>query len=177
MRKITTFIAILLLITLTTCACTVAPGTNSGTSSIDPSPSATRPTETHTTAPTLPVTEKHPSETTTPTEPTDPIMATTAPTEPTTEPIGPPLEATEPTASHYCAYAPVETVPATCTEQGYTLYVCDCGKSFKAIQEATEHEYVEINQQAPTDTEPGCRVLQCSVCGHIIYQPMEEGEG
>lgn len=173
MRKIIAFVAILLLITLTTCACTEAPDTTQSTNAPAPSSNATKPTEAPTTVLTPPVTEKNLVETTTPTEP---IMATTAPTEPATEPTELPTEATEPTEPHYCAYTPVETVPATCTEEGYTLYFCDCGKSFKAIQSVIDHEYVEINQQAPTDTEPGYRVLQCSVCGHIYYQPME-GEG
>ncbi len=63
----------------------------------------------------------------------------------------------------------VETVvPATCTEEGYTLYLCSCGDKYKTettavlghlygswvvVKEATEHEY-------------GLKVKTCRRCGH-----------
>lgn len=57
-------------------------------------------------------------------------------------------------------------VPATCTEQGYTLHRCECGHEYKdKFVGLRKHKFEVI-----AETEPGCitegkRELRCEVCG------------
>lgn len=65
-------------------------------------------------------------------------------------------------------YGDPVTVPATCTENGYTGYVCTiCGYVIKeATIFATGHAFGEwIVDQEPTCDVPGSRHRICSVCG------------
>ena len=152
-----------ILVALTICACSYAPATNPGTGGSAPNFSEKEPTGTTSDRPTPPVTQNNPTETSTATMPvptTKPIAATTAPVDPTTEP-------TDPTGPHYCTYLQTETAAATCTEEGYTLYACDCGQNFKAVSDRIPHDYQQ--------TEGG---LCCSVCGAAKEDayPVEERE-
>jgi DNA-directed RNA polymerase subunit RPC12/RpoP len=87
--------------------------------------------------------------------------------EPTTEPTTPnetePVE-TEPTHVH--EYVSDNTVDATCTEDGYTVYKCHCGDSYKAdYVKATNHEWGDwVTVKAPTATSTGQSERYCSVC-------------
>jgi hypothetical protein len=70
-------------------------------------------------------------------------------------------------------YNSVVTAP-TCTEQGYTTYICKCGDSYIAdYVDALGHNpatAVEENHVAPTCTENGSKdvVVYCSVCEEEI---------
>ena len=69
---------------------------------------------------------------------------------------------------HYTA----ATVYATCTEQGYTLFVCDCGDSYKdCYVNALGHNYGgwDAVQQA-TCTQEGVYERICSRCGSAQTQ-------
>lgn len=58
-------------------------------------------------------------------------------------------------------------VSPTCTEDGYTLYSCACGDSYKEdIVKALGHSYVTTKRDA-TCTEDGYTTHTCSVCGDI----------
>lgn len=67
-----------------------------------------------------------------------------------------------------------ETVPPTCSEQGYTEYKCSqCGETKKEdYVEAIGHSYKMTTKQ-PTCTEMGETVYTCEVCG---FEYKEEGE-
>ncbi len=60
-----------------------------------------------------------------------------------------------------------EPVPATCTDDGYTNYVCSkCGESEKRdIVDALGHNY-ETEVTEPTCAVEGYTTYTCSVCGH-----------
>ena len=76
-------------------------------------------------------------------------------------------------------------VEPTCTEGGYTLWECECGKSYETLHtkalgheykdglcvrcgakdpNAHTHKYVETVTK-PTCTEKGCTTYTCSICG------------
>ena len=58
-----------------------------------------------------------------------------------------------------------ETVEPTCTEQGYTVYTCECGHSYReGYVEPSGHNYVEEVVKA-TCTEGGHTIFTCSACG------------
>ena len=64
-------------------------------------------------------------------------------------------------------YLPTVTYPPTCTEQGYTLYSCPCGKAASYRSDFTDrlpHDYVPT-VTAPTCTEKGYTTHTCSMCG------------
>lgn len=67
-----------------------------------------------------------------------------------------------------------ETVPPTCSEQGYTEYKCSqCGESKKDdYTEANGHSY-KMTTKPATCTEMGETVYTCEVCG---FEYKEEGE-
>ena len=67
---------------------------------------------------------------------------------------------------HVCVYEPTP-VYATCTEQGYTLFVCSCGNSYKDYYvEPLGHNYDgwDAVQQA-TCTSEGIMERTCKRCG------------
>ena len=69
----------------------------------------------------------------------------------------------EPPHQHYYA---AHKVNPTCTEQGYIVYKCACGDSYKSdYVNATGHDYQNI-VVAPTCTEKGYTEHTCSKCGH-----------
>lgn len=66
---------------------------------------------------------------------------------------------------HDCKYTPTVTEP-TCTEQGFTIYICACGANH--IDDYTDppgHSYRETVTE-PTCTEMGYITHTCSACGH-----------
>lgn len=67
----------------------------------------------------------------------------------------------------------VETVTApTCTEQGYTTYICSCGETYtKNYVSALGHKTALCNAVEPTCTEAGYTGDEvCTVCGEVISQ-------
>ncbi len=68
-------------------------------------------------------------------------------------------------------YAAVyDIVPPTCTEEGYTEYVCTyCGERFKRgfVEPTGHHEGDWIVDKEPTYTTPGQRHKVCDVCNEI----------
>ena len=64
-------------------------------------------------------------------------------------------------------------VPATCTERGYTLHVCECGEEYKdAFTPLIPHDFKPDGEIAPTCTQPGKRLFVCSVCGAKKEEPI-----
>ena len=57
-----------------------------------------------------------------------------------------------------------ETVEATCTQDGYTVYTCHCGETYTEVISATGHKY-EAVVTAPTCEEIGYTAYTCA-CGH-----------
>ena len=86
-------------------------------------------------------------------------------TTPNTEETVPPATGTittEPNHSH--KYTSKITNPS-CTESGYTTFVCGCGDTYIADQtNATGHNYNK-KVTAPSCTEKGYTTYTCSVCG------------
>ena len=65
----------------------------------------------------------------------------------------------------------LETVPPTCTQQGYTSYQCSrCDATeHRDFTEATGHQEERRNETAPTCTEDGYTGdVYCAVCGQLL---------
>lgn len=64
----------------------------------------------------------------------------------------------------------VEEIPPTCTWQGYTSHVCDCGDVYyDNYVPVLPHTPVDIGLKAPTCTTPGWKDgTKCSVCNKIF---------
>lgn len=59
----------------------------------------------------------------------------------------------------------LEVVPPTCIQQGYTVYTCECGDSYKDdYVDAVPHDY-DILVTAPTCAQDGFSTYTCKVCG------------
>ncbi|MGM9523730.1 MAG: leucine-rich repeat domain-containing protein, partial [Faecousia sp.] len=70
------------------------------------------------------------------------------------------------TPPHEHAYTDIVTSP-TCTEQGYTMHICECGDSYiDTYTDALGHDFGDWTQtKAPTCTEKGDEKRTCSRCG------------
>ena len=79
---------------------------------------------------------------------------------------------------HTHTYELTETVAATCTEQGYTLYTCtECGDTRKDnYTEAKGHNYSEYSVAA-TCTTAGYTVYSCLDCGYTYTETTELAKG
>lgn len=65
---------------------------------------------------------------------------------------------------HVHQYANTVVAP-TCTSEGYTEHVCECGDSYTdAVVEASGHQYI-VNVVAPTTTSQGYTEHTCTACG------------
>lgn len=94
------------------------------------------------------------------TDPTD------APTIPTTDPSTAVTDApTDP--PHFHEYQISDTIGASCTENGYTVYACSCGDTYQADEtEALGHRYGEwVTVKESTEAEEGQAQRTCTVCG------------
>lgn len=95
------------------------------------------------------------------TEPTtSPSIAITVPeetvTESTTVPVVP---------GHTHEYSAAETVQPTCTDEGYTVYACNCGDSYiDDHTEKLEHTYEKTDTVDPTSDYEGYTIYVCKVC-------------
>ena len=77
-------------------------------------------------------------------------------------------------APHMHDYMETVTKP-TCTEQGYTTYLCECGDTYIGNEtEALGHTEVTDKAVEATCTEPGkTEGKHCSVCGTVIVVQTE----
>ena len=66
-----------------------------------------------------------------------------------------------------------ETVEATCTQDGYTVYTCHCGETYTEVISATGHKY-EAVVTAPTCEEIGYTTYTCA-CGHSYTHADADG--
>lgn len=66
---------------------------------------------------------------------------------------------------HVHSYVMTEESPATCTEEGYTIYTCACGESYEEPLAALGHDYQISSRTEATCTEPGEIVYTCGRCG------------
>ena len=66
---------------------------------------------------------------------------------------------------HTHEYSATETVQSTCADEGYTVYVCDCGDSYiDDYTEKLEHIYETADTVAPTSDYEGYTIYVCKVC-------------
>lgn len=184
-KKIAVLVVIVVLILLLAVVIMAAIGGHDTPKPTDPTNTPTVPTTqgadpTQDTEPTVPPTEPtdpdvptdptDPEGPTDPTDPTDPAGPTdpTDPTEPDqpTDPTEPekPTEPTEPVHSH--DYKAEQKVEPTCTEEGYTLYVCECGDSYHGANVAALGHSNEEKVTEPTCEKEGYTTYTCVRCGH-----------
>lgn len=79
--------------------------------------------------------------------------------------------------SHRHSYSAVVTIP-TCTEQGYTTYVCDCGDSYVSnYVESLGHNVVLKDSSVPTCDLNGYEYYACERCGGQEYTIILESTG
>ena len=103
-----------------------------------------------------------------PSEPdvTEPGLSDPDPSEPVVDPIDPidPIDPSEPEHEH--AYSEAVTA-ATCTEDGFTTYTCECGDTYVGDRvEATGHSWGEwVTTKEPTEAATGTAERTCSGCG------------
>ncbi len=71
----------------------------------------------------------------------------------------------------------IVTRPATCIEEGYSLYYCpDCGEYYKKdVTGLGDHDYWSVRSVFTEDGELLEDYVQCTVCGHqdVIYYDVE----
>ena len=73
---------------------------------------------------------------------------------------------TEPNHEH--VYVKSQTVAATCTDLGYTIYMCNCGKSdIRDFHNAKGHKYGEEELLEASCEKPGYRQATCQRCGAV----------
>lgn len=127
----------------------------------DPTVETTTPTnQTQGTVPTTPssnMTEPSQADTEPATESSAPTVDPTQPSEPDDDPSVP----TEP--SHEHSYAATIVAP-TCTQDGYTTYICDCGDNYVSDQVAATGHHYTGNVTASTCTDQGYTTYTCH-CG------------
>ena len=69
-----------------------------------------------------------------------------------------------------------KVVEATCTEEGYTEYTCECGDTYQDNKVAAKgHSYGEwtVVKEA-TEDEEGEMTYTCSHCGHSYIESIEK---
>lgn len=70
--------------------------------------------------------------------------------------------------AHTHAYTVQETVTATCLADGYTVYKCDCGKTYKDDYLTGSHNWgIWIVVKEATSKEDGLKERSCSVCKSV----------
>ena len=81
----------------------------------------------------------------------------------------------EPVEKHEHSYSTEHVTAPSCTEGGYTTFVCECGDSYIGDEtSATGHSEVVDEAVAPTETESGLTEgSHCSVCGAVLVAQEE----
>ena len=74
---------------------------------------------------------------------------------------------------HSHSYSTVVTAP-TCTNQGYTTYVCSCGDHYIGnYVTAKGHTILKVSAKAPTCTSTGYEAYEyCSACSYTTYKSL-----
>lgn len=86
-------------------------------------------------------------------------------TEPATEESAPTETESTVTETIHAHNYTSKVINPTCTEGGYTTFICDCGDTYTADQtNATGHNYSE-KVTAPTCVDKGYTTYTCSACG------------
>lgn len=75
--------------------------------------------------------------------------------------------------AHVHKYVLNKKVNATCTEDGYELYKCFCGKTHKVILIKKGHDYEITSNKPATCKENGLKVEECVNCGSKIKTILE----
>ena len=74
---------------------------------------------------------------------------------------------------HFHSYVS-EVVEPTCDEEGYTLFTCSCGHSYKGDYIDPAHKFGEWEVVTPgTNGNPDIQQATCEVCGETIQQEVE----
>ena len=124
---------------------------------------------------------------------TQPVTETTATTDPATEPTQPKQTVSSgngsggnsnsatPTAAqpvHTHNYTVSRTVGATCTEDGYTTYVCSCGSTYNDNwTSATGHSWGDwVTTAEPSYDSEGQQTRTCVTCGATDSQSIPKLE-
>ena len=77
--------------------------------------------------------------------------------------------------NHFCDYVAKE-IPSTCTEQGYTIFTCECGYSYTGNYVNTiNHSYMLEITKTPTHIETGLKTFTCK-CGDSYTESIEKIE-
>lgn len=67
---------------------------------------------------------------------------------------------------HQHKHAPTEVIAATCSDDGYTVYVCDCGDTYNGdFTDKAKHSYEETVIPPTTESE-GYTLYMCTVCSY-----------
>lgn len=80
------------------------------------------------------------------------------------------------TVTHKHSYKLTYTKSPTCTESGYDVYTCSCGKNYTEEIEADGHSYDEDEIQELTCTGKGIIKYTCKECGYS-YEETQEPSG
>lgn len=124
-----------------------------------------------TTEPTIAPTEKpvvEPTKEPTPTEKVEPTLAPTKTPEPTEIPV-PTVEPTPTEAPVHEHTWTVKEVAATCTEDGYTEEVCECGETQnKNTVKAYGHTVERVTTKEASVTEEGTWEERCTKCKEVV---------
>lgn len=89
-------------------------------------------------------------------------------TEPSQTETKEPTKSKETEPDHEHEYVKSQTVAATCTDMGYTIYLCNCGKNdIRDFHDARGHNYGEEELLEATCEKPGYRQAICLRCGAV----------
>ena len=67
----------------------------------------------------------------------------------------------------------ITTIEPTCTESGYTKFVCECGYEYTVNYDALGHSEEEIPVILPTSSSVGyTRGKKCTTCGETFVEPV-----
>lgn len=65
---------------------------------------------------------------------------------------------------HTHDYKVTDTVEATCQKEGYAVYTCECGESYRSKIEKKAHEFELTEVVAATTEQAGSEKFQCKNC-------------
>ncbi len=77
--------------------------------------------------------------------------------------------ATEPVHTHDWNKDESKSGIVGCNFDGYTVYVCDCGESYRKTIPALGHDYAEPSITPPTCTRTGYQTTHCKRCGEGLF--------
>ena len=163
-KLIVIFAAITMLLTIVACAPTVqAPTAPTGTQSSSQTTPSTGETTEGTTPGSTVKPEKEKLETTAPSTPETTTPETQTPTEPpvTTHPNTEPPVTQQPHTHKYTS----QTTQPTCSKEGKTVYICDCGYTYNESIPKVSHNYTSTRVEPKCDTY-GKLIYTCTSCNY-----------